>query len=144
MSKRAAKPTALSPQQHQLLREKLTTITRSIQAGQLKQASAALQPMLRKHPNVHEVCHVVSGLSAAQHEHDRAMYYAQRAAELAPHIAEYHAALGTLLIQQDQNQQAIEPLQRALELSPNLPRALVPLGTARMQLGDIDDSSGDD
>lgn len=137
MSKRTPKPNALSPAQHQLLRQKLGAIMQSIQTGQLKSASAALQPLLRKHPSVHEVCHVASGLNASQQERERAVYYANRAIELAPDIPEYHAALGILLLQQDKNQEAIAPLEKALELSPDMPRAIVPIGTARMQVGDI-------
>jgi predicted O-linked N-acetylglucosamine transferase (SPINDLY family) len=138
MSKRTSKAPPLSPQAHQQLRTKLGAITKSIQAGQLQSANASLQPLLRKHPSVHEVCHVASGLSAAQRETDRALYYAQRAAELAPDIAQYHAAVGTLLLQQDKIDDAIEPLQTALRLSPELTQAHVAMGTARMQQGEID------
>lgn len=138
MSKRPAKPSALSPAQHQQLRQKLGAISQSIQAGQLKQANAALQPLLRKHPNAHEVCHVASGLNAAQREPERALYYAQRAIELAPDIPEYHAALGTLLLQQDNNHEALPHLLKAHQLNPSMARLMVPLGTAHMQTGNID------
>jgi len=142
MSKRPAKAAPLSPALHQQLRTKLEQIMQSIRAGQLQAANSALQPLLRKHPTAHEVCHVASGLSASLREPDRALYYAQRAVELAPHIAEYHAALGTLHLQQDQSTQALAALNTALELNPDLLQAIVAIGTARMQLGDISEARG--
>lgn len=142
MSKRTTKNAAISPATHQQLRTKLGQIMQSIRAGQLQAASAALQPLIRKHPTVHEVCHVASGLSSAQREHDRAIYYAQRATELAPHIAEYHAAMGTLLLQQDKISEALESCDKALELKPDLLHAIVASGTAHMQLGNIHEARG--
>lgn len=133
-----AKAATLPAAQHQQLRQKLGAIMQSIQRGQLQHASTALQPLLRKHPAVHEVCHVASALSTARHEYDRAAFYADRAVELAPDIAEYHAAIGILHLRRGGAERAIAPLERALNLSPNMPRALVPLGTARMELGEIE------
>lgn len=144
MAKRSAKPrtkgAALSAAQHQQLREKLGAIMQSIQSGQIEHAAGSLMPLLRKHPAVHEVCHVASALSIARREFDRAAYYADRAVELAPDIAEYHAAVGSLHLRRGHNEQAVAPLEQALKRAPNMPRALVALGTARMQLGDIDEA----
>jgi protein O-GlcNAc transferase len=142
MSKRTTKPTALPPAAHQQLRTRLGAISQSVRDGQLQSANASLQPLLRKYPAVHEVCHVASGLSAAMREPERALYYARRAAELAPEIAEYHAAIGALLLRLDKNAEAIDPLNTALGLNPDLLQAIVAMGTARMQLGDIGEARG--
>lgn len=142
MSKRAAKGNTLSTAAAQQLRIKLGTITKSIQAGQLQSAHAALQPLLQRHPSAHEVCHVASGLNAAMREPDRALYYARRAAELAPDVAEYHAALGSLLLQQDKNREALDALNHALEINPDLLHAIVAMGTAQMQLGNMSEARG--
>ena len=140
MSKRTPKAPTLTPAQQQQLRQKLEAIMRAVQGGQLPQANAALQPLLRKHPTLPEVNHVASGLNAAMRENDRALYYAQRAVELAPDTPEFHAALGALLVRLERYDDAIASLQHALSLSPKLTGALVPLATAQMQSGRTDEA----
>ncbi len=140
MSKRSPKSPALSPTQHLQVREKLESIMQAIRAGQLPQAAAALQPLLRKHPGLPEVNHVASGLNASMRENDRALYYAQRAVELSPDTPEYHAGLGALLARMERYEEAIASLQHALSLSPGMIGALVPLATAQMQSGRIDEA----
>lgn len=142
MSKRTPKTTARSSAIDQQLRHKLETITGAIKAGQLQSANALLQPLLKKHPATHEVCHVASGLSANLRESDRAIYYAHRAIELAPDVPEYHAALGSLLLGQDKNHEALDALNAALAINPDLLHAIVALGTAHMQLGNLSQARG--
>lgn len=127
----------LTQAQHQRVREQLGAIMKQIQAGQLPQAKSALAPLLSKHPALHEVSHVASGLYSALREHERALYYAQRALEQAPQFAQYHAALGVLLVQRDQHEQALPHLTRAIELDPAAHQPRVALGLAQMQLGQI-------
>lgn len=140
MSKRAPKPPALSPTQRQQLNQKLSSVMRAIQAGQLQQAATALQPILRKHPALPEVNHVAAGLSAAQRENERALYHAQRAADLAPDTPEYIAGLGVIQLKCNKLEDAIETLTRAQTLNPALTDTLVPLATAQMQAGHINDA----
>jgi len=137
MSKRSAK---LSPVQSQQLRTKLGSIMQLIKKGQHAQANASLQPILRKHAALPDVNHVAAGLSASMHELDRAIYYAQRAVELAPGTPEYLAGLGSILLRADRHDEAIDALGEALRLSPGLTDVLVPLATAQMQSGHIDES----
>lgn len=127
----------LTQAQHQRVREQLGAIMKQIQAGQLTQAQAALSPLLSKHAGLHEVSHVASGLYSARREHDRALYYAQRALEQAPQFAQYHAALGVLLVQRDNHEQALPHLSRAIELDPAAHQPRVALGLSQMQLGQI-------
>lgn len=134
MSKRTAK---LSPVQSQQLRTRLGSIMQLIQQGQHAQADASLQPILRKHPTLPDVNHVAAGLSASMHELDRAVYYAQRAVELAPGTPEYLAGLGSILLRAARHIEAIDALSEALSLNPGLTDALVPLATAQMQTGRI-------
>jgi Flp pilus assembly protein TadD len=134
MSKRTAK---LSPVQSQQLRTRLGSIMQLIQQGQHAQANASLQPILRKHPTLPDVNHVAAGLSASIHELDRAVYYAQRAVELAPGTPEYLAGLGSILLRAARHTEAIDALSEALSLNPGLTDVLVPLATAQMQIGRI-------
>ncbi|MEX0876102.1 MAG: tetratricopeptide repeat protein, partial [Phycisphaerales bacterium] len=129
---------ALTPAQHQRLREQLKAIMGQIGSGQIPQAAAALKPLQRKYPAQAEVAHVASGLHARLGEHERAIYHARRAIELAPGQGDYHAALGTLLVQNDRHDEAMGPLDKALALKPGLRLAMVALGIARMQTGEID------
>ncbi|MEZ6164696.1 MAG: tetratricopeptide repeat protein [Phycisphaerales bacterium] len=140
MSNRPPKAPTLTPVQQQHLRQKLESIMRAIQGGQLPQANAALQPLLRKHPAIPEINHVAAALNAAMRENDRALYYAQRAVELSPDTAEYHAGLGSLLTRLERYDEAIAALQHAMSLAPSLTTALVPLATAQMQSGRIDEA----
>jgi len=137
MSKR---PPQRSTVQAQQLRAKLNSIMQLIQKGNLAQANTTLQPILRKHPTLPEVNHVAAGLSASMNEHDRAIYYAQRAAELAPDTPEYLAGLGSVLLRAGKHDEAIDTINRALQLNPNLPDTLVPLATAQMESGRIHDA----
>jgi predicted O-linked N-acetylglucosamine transferase (SPINDLY family) len=140
MSRRTPNAPKLTPVQRQQLHQKLASVMQSIQAGQLQHANAALTPILRKHPALPEVNHVAAGLSAAMNENDRALYYAQRAAQLAPDTAEYLAGLGSVLLKQDKHEQAIDAFTRALTLAPDLTDIRVPLATAQMQAGHINDA----
>lgn len=137
MSKR---PAQISPVQAQQLRAKLASIVDLIHKGNHAQANASLQPILRKHPTRPEVNHVAAGLSAATHELDRAIYYAQRAVELAPDTPEYLAGLGSILLRAGKHDDAIDTMTRALALNPKLTELLVPLATARMESGRINDA----
>lgn len=113
---------------------------KQIQGNQLAQASTALLPLLRKHPALPEVNHAAAALHATASEHDRAIYYARRAAELAPSTPEYLAALGSILLRAGQSREAIEPLSRAIEINPALHSINQSLATARMQSGHIRDA----
>ncbi len=137
MTKRPAK---LSPVQAQQLRAKLASIMDLINKGSHAQASATLQPILRKHPTRPEVNHVAAGLSASMREHDRAIYYAQRALELAPDVPQYLAGLGSAHLAANNYTAAIDAFTNALELAPELTDVLVPLATAQMQSGRINDA----
>lgn len=140
MSKRTPNAPRLTPAQRQQLHHKLASVMQSIQAGQLQHANAALTPILRKHPALPEVNHVAAGLSAAMNQNERALYYAQRAAELAPDTPEYLAGLGSVLLKQSKHEQAIDAFTRAIGIAPDLTDALVPLATAQMQAGHINDA----
>lgn len=137
MSKR---PAQISPVQAQQLRAKLASIMDLIHKGNHAQASASLQPILRKHPTRPEVNHVAAGLSASMHEHDRAIYYAQRALELAPDVPQYLAGLGSAHLAAGNYTDAIDAFTSVLEHSPELTDVIVPLATAQMQSGRIADA----
>ena len=140
MSSRPSNTPPISAAQHAKVREQLGAILKLINAGLLDKASAQILPLLRKYPALHETNHVASGYYARTGEHEKAIYYATPAADLAPNIAQYSSALGILLVQAEKHQDAIAPLERALSIDPDHAPALSALGIVQLQLGHINNA----
>ncbi len=137
---RSFKSKKITPEQHARIREQLTNILKQLGTGQTTKAAPAITGLIRKYPTLAEVNHVAAGFYAQTKAPDQALYYAQRACDLAPDEPQYLSALGTLMVQSDQCEQAIVHLEKALERNPDIEQAMGALGIAYLETGRIADA----
>lgn len=66
----------------------------------------------------------------------KAFEYLQKAAELAPEVADFHYRLGVAYVENDRYRDAVDPLTRAVELDPKKARYRLPYAIALARTGE--------
>ena len=128
---------AISPAQQEKLRQQLSEILKAIQSQQHSKHATTITALLRKYPALPEVNFVASMFYAQSAQRDKAIYYAQRAINADPSVAQYHSTLGTIYVQMGKYEEAIEPLKQSIRLDPSLQQSHSALGVAYQQTGQI-------
>ncbi len=135
MSKRAM-PSAT----RQRVRGQLSELLKKMADGDFESVRQPINTLLRKHPQMGEVNHVASGFFGNTGQREKAIYYAQRAIDLAPEIAEYFQAMGTLLFQNGEYEKARENLTQALRINPDLHESQSALGVTYLEIGNVSEA----
>ena len=134
------KKNTLSNPQHARVREQLKGVLEQIKGGQLERAGTVITQLVGKHPGLGEVNHVASSYFAQRKENDRAMYYAMRAVEIDPTVAQYQSVVGALLARAGKHKDAVKYLEQAISLDPKIQQAHSVIGVAYLELGRINDA----
>ncbi len=91
----------------------------SLQNGQLDEAVAQFQKVLKIYPNFADA-HSNLGASLLQKgQVDEAVVHFQKALEIKPNFADAHSNLGNALLQKGQVDEAVAQFRRVLEIDPN-------------------------
>jgi len=139
-SSKLKKKNTLSKAQHARVREQLKGVLEQIKGGQIDRAGSMITQLVGKHPGLGEVNHVASSYFAHIKENDRAMYYAMRAVEIDPTVAQYQSVVGALLTREGKHKDAVKHLEQAIVLDPNIQQAHGAIGVAYLELGRINDA----
>ena len=90
-------------------------------ADRRRKRSAA--SVLEAQPNLPEAEHLLGVIAHQNGKLGEAIEHVQRATELAPQVALFHANLGEMLRLAGRPRLAVEAARRALEIEPNMPAA---------------------
>ena len=104
-------------------------------AGDKEAAEKAYRAVLEAEPENFEALHFLALLRQDAGALDEALDLAERAIELKPEVATYHATLGSIRYAQGDLAAARANYEHALSLNPNLPQGHNTLGFLQLQAG---------
>jgi tetratricopeptide (TPR) repeat protein len=108
--------------------------------GQLEQAIATCQQMLRLKPNCLAAFKIAADALVAQGKLEIALKSYLKAIEIDPNLADAHANIAVLLHQQDRFEAALPYYQRALQLNPDRAETYYNLGIGLSRQGRLDEA----
>lgn len=108
------------------------------QSGQLDEAEALYQRVLKKDRYNSDALHLVGLIQAQKGNPEDAIKSIQKAIRARPAIAEYHNNLAGILIDLSRFEEALATCQQAVSLQPNSDVAHFRLGTALQNSGSFD------
>ncbi|HET9160524.1 MAG TPA: tetratricopeptide repeat protein [Caulobacteraceae bacterium] len=116
----------------------LAEAMRCHQDGRTARAERLYRDIIAIDPNHLDAVHLTGVLAAQQRDYAKAAGFIERAARIAPHIAQIHANLGKAYYGLDRIEDARKALEEAVRLQPGLADAWNDLGNCQRDLGRLE------
>jgi Tfp pilus assembly protein PilF len=110
-------------------------------AGRIAEAAKFYRQVLESAPNHPDALHLLGVVHGQSGRHDQAIALLERAIQIQPSSAAFHADLGMALVGLGRHDQAVASYRLALKLDPLSAAAHHNLGVALMELGSLDDAA---
>jgi len=119
------------------LQEALQSAVRLHKAGQIREAEAIYQQVLKYEPKNADALHLLGVLAHQDRDYEKAIELISRAIAVAPNNVDFHCNLALAQEAVNQPSAALTSWRRALQLRPNEPKAIAGLASALLAAGDV-------